>query len=116
GDRLIWCAGAVAREYEAIGGRVVMAGKPFAPIYELAFRELEALTGAPVAKNRLLAIGDGVGTDVKGANGQGVDCLFIAAGVHGDALMTNGALDVAKAEAALAAEGVTANYVMRELA
>ncbi|MES1202305.1 MAG: TIGR01459 family HAD-type hydrolase [Pseudomonadota bacterium] len=116
GDRLLWCAGAVAREYEAIGGRVVMAGKPFAPIYYLAFSEIEDITGRPVDESRVLAIGDGVGTDVKGANAQGIDCLFIAAGVHGDALMTGGAVDVAKAEAALAAEGVTARYVMRELA
>lgn len=109
GDDLMWCAGAVARDYAKLGGRVVMAGKPHAPIYELAFRELERLRGPT---DRVLCIGDGVATDVRGANDQGLDCLFIASGMHGEALMTNGALDEAKANAALAAEGAQANYVM----
>ncbi len=115
GDRLIWCAGAVARNYSAMGGRVVMAGKPYAPIYDLAYRELEAL-GVSIDKARLLAIGDGVLTDVAGANAQGLECVFVASGMHGEALMTNGVLDAAKVEAALAAEGVHASYVMGALA
>ena len=114
GDRLIWCAGAIARDYAALGGRVVMAGKPHAPIYDLAFRELDTL-GARIDKRRILAIGDGVGTDVKGANGQDLDCLFIASGMHGEALMTAGALDADKVEAALNAAGVRAKYVMETL-
>jgi hypothetical protein len=52
---------------------------------------------------------------VAGANAQGLDCLFIASGMHGEALFTAGALDPAKVEAALAQEGVRANYVMPEL-
>lgn len=115
GDRLVWCAGAVARDYSALGGRVVMAGKPHAPIYDLAYRELETHTGCAIDKSRILCIGDGVTTDVAGANTQGLDCLFIASGMHGEALFTNGALDPAKIDAALAAEGVRANYVMPEL-
>lgn len=116
GDRLVWCAGAVARDYSAMGGRVVMAGKPHAPIYDLAYRELETHTGRAIDKSRILCIGDGVTTDVAGANGQGLDCLFIASGMHGEALFSNGALDAAKIDAALAAEGVRATYVMPELA
>jgi len=111
GERLIWCAGAVARDYAALGGRVVMAGKPHAPIYDLAFAELGA-----VARGRILAIGDGVGTDLMGANAQGIDALFIASGMHGEALMSDGALDVTKVAAALAAEGARARYVMTGLA
>lgn len=116
GDKLIWCAGAVAREYSAMGGRVVMAGKPWPPIYELAYRELQTLTGKPIDKARLLAIGDGVPTDVAGANRQSIDCLFIASGMHGEALWTNGAADPLKIEAALAEEDVSAKYAMRALA
>src|SRR5690606_22131552 len=86
GDRLLWCAGAIARDYEKIGGRVIMAGKPFAPIYDLAYRELEALAGRPVDRARILCIGDGVGTDIAGANGQDLDSVFIASGMHGEAL------------------------------
>jgi HAD superfamily hydrolase (TIGR01459 family) len=116
GNDLIWCAGAIARDYAALGGRVVLAGKPHKPIYDLAFRELESLTGKPVDKTRILCIGDGVTTDILGANAAGLDSLFIASGMHGEALWTNGALDPAKVEAALAAEGARATYVMSELA
>lgn len=116
GDDLVWCAGAVAQRYEALGGRVVMAGKPHPPIYALARKELETLAGRAVPDARILAIGDGATTDVKGANNEGLDVLFIANGIHGEALTTNGALDPAKIDAALAAEGVRANYVMRDLA
>ncbi|MDP3300020.1 MAG: TIGR01459 family HAD-type hydrolase, partial [Phenylobacterium sp.] len=76
GDRLIYCGGALAQLYETLGGKVVMAGKPHAPIYELCVAEAERLTGGPVARSRMLCIGDGVATDVKGANAQGLDVLF----------------------------------------
>jgi HAD superfamily hydrolase (TIGR01459 family) len=115
GDRMIWCAGAIARDYEALGGKVVMAGKPFAPIYELAYRELEGVAGREIEKSRILAIGDGVPTDVAGATAQGLDCLFIASGMHGEALWTNGAVDAAKVDAALTQEGVHAAYAMSAL-
>jgi HAD superfamily hydrolase (TIGR01459 family) len=115
GDRMIWCAGAIARDYEALGGKVIMAGKPFAPIYELAYGELAAVAGEAIDKSRILAIGDGVPTDVAGATAQGLDCLFIASGMHGEALWTDGAIDAAKVDAALAAEGVHAAYAMGAL-
>lgn len=115
GDRMIWCAGAVARDYAALGGKVIMAGKPYAPIYELAFREAAELMQHDVDRARVLAIGDGVGTDVKGANAQGVDCLFIGSGTHGENLLTDGALDSEKVDAVLKADGVTARYAMRAL-
>lgn len=110
GPKLYWCAGAVAAEYEKIGGRVIMAGKPHAPIYRLAYKE------AGAAKNRLLAIGDGIATDVKGANAEGIDCLFIAAGIHGESLKTSGVLDAAKVAAALEKEAAHARYAMAALA
>jgi HAD superfamily hydrolase (TIGR01459 family) len=115
GDRMIWCAGAVAREYAARGGKVVMAGKPYAPIYELAFREAATLMGRAVPRARVLAIGDGVGTDVRGANAQGLDCLFIGSGTHGENLLTGGLLDAAKVEAALGADQARARYAMAAL-
>ena len=116
GDQLIWCAGAVARDYAAIGGRVVMAGKPHAPIYELAYAELATLAGGAIDKSRILCIGDGIGTDVTGANAQNLDCLFIASGMHGEALWSDGKLDPAKVDAALAEENAQATHVMAELA
>ncbi len=81
GDTLHTCAGAIAERYEAIGGRVVQAGKPCAPIYERALRLVHARTGyAP--KSRILAIGDAMHTDMLGAADQGIDALFITSGVH----------------------------------
>jgi HAD superfamily hydrolase (TIGR01459 family) len=116
GDRLIWCAGALAQDYQNLGGRVIMAGKPHAPIYELAHRELAVVAGSAIDPARILCIGDGASTDIAGANAQGLDSLFIASGMHGETLWTNGELDPAKIEAALIAENVRATYVMRALA
>jgi len=113
GDRMIWCAGAIARDYAALGGRVIMAGKPYAPIYELASRELEALRS--VKRERILCIGDGIPTDIAGANAQGLDCLFIASGMHGEALWTDGEVDAEKVGLALTAENVSAAYAMTAL-
>ena len=116
GDQLIYCGGSLADLYESQGGRVVMAGKPFAPIYDLAIKEAEGLLGRPVDRARVLCIGDGVVTDVMGANAQGLDCLFIAQGIHGhQAKGEDGALDPARAAALLKAETTYARYAALEL-
>lgn len=115
GDRMIWCAGAIARDYEELGGRVIMAGKPYPPIYELAYRELAQFRSG-IDKSRILCIGDGLPTDLAGANGQGLDCVFIASGMHGEALWTDGAIDRSKVELALDEAEVRATYVMQGLA
>ena len=80
--RLIYCAGALARAYERLGGEVAYAGKPFLPIYELAFTTLERMRPGSGDRSRLLAIGDGVHTDIAGADAAGVRSLFVASGVH----------------------------------
>ena len=117
GDRLIYCGGALADLYESLGGRVTMAGKPFGPIYELAIDEGERLLGRPVDRSRVLCIGDGVVTDVLGANRQALDCLFIAQGIHGDAARgPDGRLDPARAGELLEAETTYARYAMLDLA
>jgi HAD superfamily hydrolase (TIGR01459 family) len=116
GNRMIWCAGAIARDYEAIGGKVIMAGKPFPPIYDLARNELAAIARREIEPSRILCIGDGVVTDIAGANAQGLDSLFIAAGIHGEGLWTDGKLDPTKVDAALAAENARATYAMAALA
>lgn len=82
GNRLEWCAGAIARDYEAMGGTTLIAGKPHYPIYEAAHTKAEGVLGQKLEKSRILAIGDGLLTDVKGASGYGLDVLFIADGVH----------------------------------
>lgn len=86
GDRLLWCAGALARDYEALGGEVVYFGKPHLPVYRAALAAAARAAGAagrPVPR-RPLAVGDGLLTDIRGANAAGLDALFIADGVHGE--------------------------------
>jgi len=83
GVRLYWCAGALARDYAALGGPVIYYGKPHGPVYDMARAEVAALRKGVLAK-RPLAIGDGMPTDIKGANAQGLDALFIADGIHGE--------------------------------
>jgi HAD superfamily hydrolase (TIGR01459 family) len=82
GDHLVYCAGALATAYEAKGGAVAYAGKPHAPIYERTLAAIGRLKGRPAAKGRILAIGDGIDTDLKGAHGAGLASVFIASAVH----------------------------------
>ena len=82
GHRLVYCAGALAAVYEGFGGKVIYAGKPHAPVYELALETAERLAGESIDRNRLLAIGDGLKTDIAGAGGFGIDAVFVASGLH----------------------------------
>ena len=91
GGDLLPCAGSIATIYEAIGGDVYWAGKPFAPAYETATRHAEQLRRTDAGKQRTLAIGDSVRTDIAGARAYGIDALFIGQGIHRDAVMPDGA-------------------------
>jgi len=82
GGRLIYCGGAVADLYEALGGKVLMAGKPYKPIYEEALRLAEQAAGRAVDRTKILAIGDSVRTDAIGAASSGMDLLFITGSIH----------------------------------
>lgn len=82
GTQLIYCAGSLADMYRAMGGKVVFAGKPYAPIYEQAVALGEQARTQSTGKSRILAIGDSVRTDLEGANAFGIDCLFVSAGIH----------------------------------
>src|SRR5262245_62631441 len=84
GDRLIYCAGAIAELYRELGGEVVFYGKPHRPIYERAMALAAERRGHGVALNRVLAIGDSVRTDLAGAHGFGIDCLFVTRGIHAE--------------------------------
>jgi HAD superfamily hydrolase (TIGR01459 family) len=81
GDRLIYCAGALAERYAIKGGRVVMAGKPYAPIFDLAIADAAKIAGRDFVKSEILMIGDGPETDIKGAADYGLDCLLITGGI-----------------------------------
>ena len=86
GDRLKYCGGALADLYEAQGGRILMAGKPYRPIYAESLRMAEQTAGRPLDKSRVLAIGDSVRTDAIGAAGFGVDFMFITGSIHAEEL------------------------------
>jgi len=75
-----WCAGALARLYTEMGGESLYFGKPHPPIYDLARRRLFEL-GVDVPDQSILAIGDGVLTDIAGAMGEDIDSLFISGGL-----------------------------------
>ena len=82
GNRMVICAGSIAQRYAQLGGKVSFAGKPEPTIYDEALRRAAALTGRDIPKSRLLAIGDGLATDITGAANNGFDAYFVAGGIH----------------------------------
>jgi HAD superfamily hydrolase (TIGR01459 family) len=116
GDQLVYCGGALADLYAGLDGPVVMAGKPYAPIYEMSLTEAAAHLGRPLERSRALCIGDGIATDLGGAADQGLDALFIAHGIHAaEALAADGELEPARLGALLSREGGHARFAMRGL-
>lgn len=83
GDKRLWCAGALARDYQAMGGRALYFGKPHPPIYDLARRRLAAIL--PGRDPQILCIGDGISTDIQGGIGEGLDTLFVTGGIAAEA-------------------------------
>lgn len=84
GDRLIYCAGAIAELYRELGGEVIFYGKPHRPIYERAMTLAAGHRGHAAPLDRVLAIGDSVRTDLAGAHGFGIDLLFVTRGIHSE--------------------------------
>jgi HAD superfamily hydrolase (TIGR01459 family) len=115
GEELVYCAGAVADLYAEAGGDVVYAGKPYRPIYEQAVALAERVRAGAVDHRRLLAIGDSVRTDLKGAAAFGIDCLFVTAGIHAAELGGRETPDAAALEETFARVGVQPKAVMRRL-
>jgi HAD superfamily hydrolase (TIGR01459 family) len=115
GLRLVYCAGALADLYATLGGEVLYAGKPYKPIYDLALAKAQSATGHNFPRARVLAIGDSLRTDLKGAHAIGVDFLFVTSGIHAEELGTRAAPDAAALGAAFTAAGGMPKAVMREL-
>jgi len=84
GDRLIYCAGAIAELYRELGGEVIFYGKPHRPIYQRAMALAAQHRGHAAPLDRVLAIGDSVRTDLAGAHGFGIDLLFVTRGIHSE--------------------------------
>lgn len=81
GNRLLYCAGSLADAYAALGGEVLMAGKPYRPIYDLAMQKARKIWGSNMGVDQVLAIGDGPETDIRGATAYGIDAVLVAEGV-----------------------------------
>jgi HAD superfamily hydrolase (TIGR01459 family) len=116
GDELVYCAGALADAYAELGGEVLYCGKPHAPIYAAAIESGAALRGGempPLA--RVLAIGDSVRTDLKGAAAFGIDAVFVISGIHAEEFGGREAPDLASLNAIFAAAGVAPKAVARRL-
>jgi len=117
GDALVYCAGALADAYAALGGKVLYCGKPHPPIYELALATAAALrNGKTPCRERVLAIGDSVRTDLNGAASFGLDCIFVTSGIHAEEYGSREAPDLAALNAMFAAADVRPRGVMLELA
>ena len=89
--------------------------KPHALIYDLALAEAARLKGAPVERARVLCVGDGPRTDLRGTNAQGLDALFVASGIHGQEILASGVMDSAMIDHVFETEGVTAAWAIADL-
>ncbi|MGF0537130.1 TIGR01459 family HAD-type hydrolase [Agrobacterium sp. ES01] len=116
GERIIPCAGAVAAYYEQLGGQTRIAGKPHHPIYEAAMAAAAEARGGKIDPARVLAIGDGMPTDVRGALDAGYDLLYISGGIHAGEYTVDGKTDEAILNAYLKRESATPVFWMQRLA
>jgi len=98
-----------------MGGKVLYAGKPYRPIYDMALSEAEKIAGHKVAPDRVMAIGDSVRTDLKGARTVGIDFLFVTSGIHAEELGSRENPDADALTATFVAAGGMPKAVMREL-
>jgi HAD superfamily hydrolase (TIGR01459 family) len=116
GTSLYYCAGALAELYEGMGGKVIHAGKPHLPIYERALAVAADVKGHAFDRRRVLAIGDGLNTDIKGGANQSIDTLFVTSGIHRSDLQGDaGVLNIAALRRLCDAHGVAPTAVMSQL-
>lgn len=112
GDKLIYCGGAIAQAYEERGGKATYAGKPHAPIYDHCLGLIATRSGK-MPRERVLVVGDGPKTDIRGALKQGFDSLFIGGGIHSeDCFNSDGGLDQEGMEEVFGSDGNWPTFAM----
>src|SRR5262249_31786417 len=116
GTQLVYCAGALAALYEQLGGDVLYAGKPHAPVYRKALQRAAKARGAQTPLNRVIAIGDSIRPDMKGAVGYGIDSLFVTDGIHAEEFGDRTNPDTEVVAKSFAREGISPTAVTRRLA
>ncbi len=114
GETREWCAGALARLYTEMGGESLYFGKPHPPIYDLARRRLAAL-GKDLPNEAIVAIGDGIHTDISGARGEDIDSIFISGGLAADLTKTSYNPDPDALNAYIEKENVHPTFAMGQL-
>lgn len=108
GEKRIYCAGALAEFYTELGGTSVYFGKPHPPIYRVARQRADAAMGRPVDDARILCVGDGIFTDIRGGVAEGLDTLFITGGLAAEDTQTrDGRPDQAALDAFVAKHQLT---------
>ncbi|RAI03100.1 TIGR01459 family HAD-type hydrolase [Acuticoccus sediminis] len=107
GDELVWCAGALAKLVEAAGRDAIWIGKPHGLAYDAAREKIFA--HRPDA-GRILVIGDGLPTDIRGASNQGYDALFLTDGIHAREVGGTGTPDPELVAERLAKDGLDSRY------
>lgn len=116
GDHMIYCAGALAQDYERQGGNVLYLGKPHAPVYDFVEAHMKEFSGRSIPRTKWLAIGDGLKTDIAGATRARIDSLLITGGIHEPELSdADGAPNPAKIAAVLTTQNLTTTAAMRRL-
>jgi HAD superfamily hydrolase (TIGR01459 family) len=108
GNQLVWCAGAIAERYRAAGGTTTVVGKPYPEIYAMALAMLGEVSS-------VLALGDGLETDVRGAFNAGIDVTFVSGGIHAGDFGDRERPDLAGVHARLSRAGLGARAVMTRL-
>ncbi len=111
GEKREWCAGALAKLYTEMGGESLYFGKPHPPVYDLARRRLEQIGSLP-PDSRILALGDGILTDIRGALVEDIDSLFITGGLAREDTRTNRHPDPAALNEFVAAHQLTPTYAI----
>ncbi|MCY4462455.1 MAG: TIGR01459 family HAD-type hydrolase [Albidovulum sp.] len=114
GEKRFYCAGAIARLYESIGGESLYFGKPHRQIYNLAAKRLEKLAPG-ISKDRTVCVGDGIATDILGAENQKLDCVFVSGGLAARETGTAHSPDPTKLARFLERHGVSPNYAIGRL-
>ncbi len=116
GDKRIYCAGALAEAYTAAGGTSLYFGKPHSPIYQLAYARVEAITGRRISSDRILCIGDGINTDVRGGMAEDLDTLFITSGLAAPEISeTSGTPNVAELANFIASHKLSPTFAITRL-
>ncbi len=105
-----FCGGAVAQLYAELGGTVLAFGKPHPPVYDMARRRLIEAGGGAIDDDRILAVGDGIQTDIRGATGEGIDSLFVTGGLAAGETRTKRDPDAAALAVFLDREGIDPRY------